>query len=375
MRSLRRNHPISRRAVLASAIPAVTSLAGCAGALDGRIVGSTRDSAVELPDGFSSDGIDTDAAFGPSSAMATASSLSLLARRQIEFSFGTLDHVKTGFFAREPDTFYTESKAVDRLTNEITVTERFYRDPALVERRKVEPGALGFRVNRSRHEMDPFREYDLDVVHSLASDVSFSSPTVKLIETGHPDHREEARADLSVASYSAETADFVPESLFERAGTVLGEFVVGWVEFEVDAVGYVHRFAAGGEYETTDGNLTETSFEWDYFDFDSTTVSQPGWIGEIPDVPAPVVDVEFDEVIGEEVRVHIHSMEHTEHVGVGVAGVGVAGELTEPGTVVVPADWYLLDDGEVATIAVIAEDAIDGPIPVAAHRPSQPDDQ
>lgn len=332
--------------------------------------GSTGDQSVELPDGFGKDGIDLDAALGPSSAMATVSSVSLHSRREIVFSFATINHSEQGYFSQESDTFHTESRAFDGMTDRITIVGRYYRKPALVERRKVEPRALAYRKNQSRHEMDPHEDYRLNELHRLAGDVSFSSPTVRSIETGHPDQRDGSGRKIPVAVYRAGIADFAPGSLLEQASPSLGEFVDGSVEFEVDERGFIHRFVAGGTYETIDGNLTTSSFEWDYFDFGTTTVTKPNWVGELPDDPPPEVTVEFDETDGQEVHVHVLTMEYTEQVGVGVVGVGTSGVVSEPGTIVIPADSYLLDDGAVAPIAVIAEDRIEGPVQVAAYQPA-----
>ncbi len=362
------NRQLSRRSTLAIASGSLIGLAGC---IDVFLDDQPQVPAVEefpYPDGFTTDAIDLDVALGEHSAMAQASSLSLVSERTISFPFGTVDESILGRFDREAGRFRVESQTFDPMASELTLSERYHHDIRVVERMVVEPRSTQPRITQRRHVMSAIEDYRLDELRRLLNDVDLS---VESTERFSP-VSDEAKGDyeVPVVVYNAGTADIGQHAHLNQLSASFGAFDEGVLDLRVDEHGHVHRLDVLGEYTNREGEEISLEFTWEYFDFNNTSVEEPLWLSDAPSLELPVVEVSFDERPDGRVIISITSMEHTSTVGVTVAGEGLVETITEPGEIELTTDVYTDAQGRLKAVYVFAEDQFGGPIHVDSFQPT-----
>ncbi|MFP4590733.1 MAG: hypothetical protein ACLFM8_04630 [Halobacteriales archaeon] len=345
--------PFGRRAVLAAmAAGATVGIAGCLG-------DDPTPADFAYPDGFAVDGLDVDAAVGPTSAMADLEALALETAHGMDAAFGTTREHLDGRFDRTGERFVVDRRRIDETRGRVLLSTQFFDGVERIERRKVEPRSIEYDYRASEHAYDPVEDPRLGVVGSLIESVDLTATDVA------------SGGDRVV--YTADESAIPPSSRIGELAASVGSLEAGAVRPAIDEHSLVHDATVSATLASDSGGSIEIEMTWTYGSFDDAAVEPPAWLAEVPDRARPVVDLRIEEVPGRQVEVHVDRFEHARQLLVVVDGEGVVDGTDRAGVVTVPAGTYTDEEGAVRDVQVFVADRLRGPRLIRTHVPTPVD--
>lgn len=345
-----------RRFLQATGTAAAVGLAGC---LDSLPFARTNPDNFPYAPGFTQDSIELEQALGPTSPMASVSSLHLASTRDLSFPFGEIAVALEGQFDQTTERFQTRQRRQNSIESRFVIQDQYFNSTELFERIRIEPRALDFNYRARSYDFGVESEYRLRELHDLLTDIDLSATDVHTPE------------ETPLAVYSASIAEFGTHSIVQQWRDSIGAFESGAIHVHVDPEGLIHLVTAELSYLNQEDDEVRIATDWAYSEFEALEVEPPEWFQKVPDRERPEVEVAFDETPGEAVEVRVESIANTSEVAVVVRGEGVVAHFEEPDTISIEADQYTSDEGDATALLVFAQNNLRGPVQVGFHQPEQ----